>query len=124
MAISDKDFILVLHTMYERHKAVSIAYLRCMHKVGDGTIAEHFANMTVAQIQSAINRAQSHLSSQDSVTGQFLHSIDAVCKNMGHTNDAAKAARLKLFANTVRFGQGSVLFTVTPDDSNCFRIQV
>jgi len=43
---------------------------------------------------------------------------------MAHTNDAAKSARLKLFANTVRFGQGSIFLTVTPDDSNCFRIKI
>ena len=61
------DFILVLHNMYERHKAVSIAYLRCLYKVGDDTIGEHFANMTVAQLQSAINRAQSHLTTQDQI---------------------------------------------------------
>ena len=43
---------------------------------------------------------------------------------MGHTNDAAKSARLKMFANTVRFGQGSIFFTVTPDDGNSFCIQI
>jgi hypothetical protein len=60
--------------------------------------------MTVEQLQNAINRVQSHTPNQDRVTAQLLRSIDAVCKNMGHTNDAAKSARLKLFANTVRFG--------------------
>ena len=118
------DFILVIHNMYEKHKAVSIAYLRCLHKEGDQNIAELFANMTVEQLQNAINRVQSHTPNQDRVTAQLLRSIDAVCKNMGHTNDAAKSARLKLFANTVRFGQGSIFLTVTPDDSNCFRINI
>jgi hypothetical protein len=118
------DFILVLHNMYEKKKAVSIAYLRCLHKEGDGSIAEHFANMSVAQLQNAINREQSHLPSRDRLAGKLLPSVDAVCKNMGHTNDAAKSARLKLFANTVRFGQASVFLTVTPDDSNCFRIKI
>ena len=118
------DFILVLHNMYERQRAVRIAYLRCLHKVGEDSIAEHFANMTIPQLQSAINRAQSHLPLNDSITHQLLRSIDAVCKNMGHSNDAAKSARLKMFANTVRFGQGSIFFTVTPDDGNSFRIQI
>jgi hypothetical protein len=112
------DFILILHNMYEKQKAVSIAYLHCLHKEGDGSMAEHFANMSVAQLQNAINWAQSHLPSQDRITGQLLRLVDAVCKNMGHTNDAAKLARLKLFANTVRFGQGSVFLTVMPDDSS------
>jgi hypothetical protein len=74
------DFILVLHNMYEKQKAVSIAYLRCLHREGDGTIAEHFANMTVAQLQNAMNWAQSYLPCQDRIAGQLLRSIDAVCK--------------------------------------------
>ena len=95
-----------------------------MHKVGNDTIGEHFGNMTVAQLETAINRAQSNLPIQDQTAGRLLNSIDAVCKNMAHTNDAAKGARLKLFASMIRFGRASVFFTVTPDDSNCFRIQV
>jgi hypothetical protein len=110
--------------MYEKQKAVSIAYLRCLHKEGDQNIAEHFANMTVEQLQIAINRVQSHTPNHDRVTGQLLRSIDAVCKNMGHTNDSAKSARLKSFANTVWFGLGSIFLTVTPDDSNCFHINI
>ena len=65
------DFILVLHNMYERQRAVSIAYLRCLHKVGDESIAEHFANLTVPQLQRAINRVQSNLSAQDCTTTQL-----------------------------------------------------
>jgi hypothetical protein len=34
------DFILVLHNMYERQRAVSIAYLRCKNMVGDESLAE------------------------------------------------------------------------------------
>jgi len=116
--------MLVLHNMYERHHAVSVAYLHCLHKVDDDTIAEHFANMTVAQLQSAINHAQSNLPTNDRIANQLLRSIDAVCKNLGHTNDAAKSAWLKMFANNVCFGQGSIFFTVTPDDGNCFCIKV
>jgi hypothetical protein len=43
---------------------------------------------------------------------------------MGHTNDAAKSARLKMLADTVRFGTGAVFVTVTPDDSNCLQIKI
>jgi hypothetical protein len=118
------DFTLVLHNMFERHKAISLAYLRTMHNVGNDTVGEHFGNMTLTELQRAIHRAQSNLSIQDQTAKQFLKSIDAVCKSMAHTNDAAKGARLKLFANMVRFGRPSIFFTVTPDDSNSFRIQV
>ena len=118
------DFTLVLHNMFERHKAISLAYLRCMHNVGNDTVGEHFGNMTLTELERAIHQAQSNLPIQDQTAKQFLKSIDAVCKSMAHTNDAAKGAWLKLFANMVRFGRPSIFFTVTLDDSNSFWIQV
>ena len=96
------DFTLVLHNMFERHKAISLAYLQTMHNVGNDTVGEHFGNMTLTELQRAIHQAQSNLSIQDQTAKQFLKSIDAVCKSMAHTNDAAKGARLKLFTNMVQ----------------------
>lgn len=118
------DFVLVMHNMYERQRAVSLAYLRCKHKVGDTAIASHFADMTLSQLQASINRRQSDMPVHDPVSRQFLQSVDATCKSLGHTNEAAKRARLSMFANIVRFGPGSLFLTVTPDDGNCFRIQI
>jgi hypothetical protein len=43
---------------------------------------------------------------------------------MGHTNDAARSARLKMLSDAVRFGTSAVFFSVAPDDSNCLCIQV
>ena len=61
---------------------------------------------------------------QDQTAEQFLNSIDAICKSMAHTNDAAKGTLLKLFTNMVQFGRPSIFFMVTLDDSNSFWIQV
>ena len=49
------DFTLILHNMFERHKAISLAYLRCMHNVGNDTVGEHFGNMTLTELQRAIH---------------------------------------------------------------------
>ena len=87
--------------MFERHKAISLAYLRTMHNVRNDTVGEHFGNMTLTELQRAIHQAQSNLSIQDQTAKQFLKSIDAVCKSMAHTNDATKGAWLKLFTNMV-----------------------
>jgi hypothetical protein len=43
---------------------------------------------------------------------------------MGHTNNAAKSARLNMLADAVRFGTGAVCLTITPDDSNCLQIKI
>ena len=102
------DFTLILHNMFERHKAISLAYLQCMHNVGNDTVGKHFGNMTLTELERAIHQAQSNLSIQDQTAKQFLKSFDAICKSMAHTNDAAKGARLKLFANMVRFGRPSI----------------
>ena len=118
------DVILVLHNMFERHKVMSLAYLQCMHKVGNDTVGKPFGNMTLTQLERAIHQAQSNLSFQDQTAKQFLNSINAVCRSMAHTNDATKGARLKLFTNMVRFGGPSIFFMVTLDDSNSFWIQV
>ena len=95
------DFILVLHNMFERHKAISLAYLWCMHKVRNDTVGEHFGNMTLTQLKRAIHRSHSNLLVQDQTAKQSLNSIDAICRSMAHTNDATKGAWLKLFTNMV-----------------------
>ena len=43
---------------------------------------------------------------------------------MCHTNEAAKEARQNMFAIVDKFGLPAIFFTVTPDDSNIFRIKV
>ena len=95
------DFTLVLHNMFERHKAINLAYLWCMHNVRNNTVGEYFGNMTLTELQRSIHQAQSNLPIQDQTAKQFLKSTDAICKSMAHTNDATKGARLKLFANMV-----------------------
>ena len=49
------DFTLVLHNMFERHKAISLAYLRCMHNVRNDTVGKHFGNMTLTELERAIH---------------------------------------------------------------------
>jgi hypothetical protein len=80
--------------------------------------------MTMAQLKAAVDRTHAGLPVMDRVSSQFLKSIDAVCKSMGHTNDATKSARLKMLSDSIRFGTSAVFLTVTPDDSNCLRIQI
>ena len=49
------DFTLILRNMFERHKAISLAYLWSMHNVGNDTVGEHFGNMTLTELQRAIH---------------------------------------------------------------------
>jgi hypothetical protein len=43
---------------------------------------------------------------------------------MGCTAEAAKGARSKILSDMVCFGASAVFLMVTPDDSNCLRLQI
>jgi hypothetical protein len=86
------DFILVMHNMYEKNHAMTVAYLHCLQKDDDNSIAEQYANMTLKQIQTSIECAEYGLPILDNASCQFLCSVDATCKAMGHSNQAAKGA--------------------------------
>jgi hypothetical protein len=40
------DFVLIVHNMFERHKAVSTSYLRAKAQIGENTNADLFAEMS------------------------------------------------------------------------------
>ena len=46
------------------------------------------------------------------------------CKVFGHTTEAARDARKKLYALSDRFGPHSIFFTVTPDDECSYRVRM
>ena len=117
-------FILVTHNIYERNRASTLAYLRCIHRDGDLSAAEAFSQFGISDVQQAINRKHSNIAIRDKTMSRFVSSLEACCKHMGHTNEAAKSARLKVFALNAAFGIPAVFFTVTPDDSNGFRITI
>ena len=118
------DFVLVLHNMYERHRAVKHSFLKCINRMGEDSTGESYSKITINSIRSAFACAQSGIPVRDRVLKKFIGDIQAVCKSMGHTNDAAKKARLHMFANIVRFGIPTLFLTVTPDDGNSFRLEV
>jgi len=118
------EFGVVVHNMYERHRAVGVSFLRCKHQSSGTSRAESFADINVEQLRSAINRSNAGMSVADRSSYQFLNSIEAVSRNMAHTNEAAKQARRRMFAMIAKFGVPAVFFTVTPNDSGSFRIKV
>lgn len=59
-----------------------------------------------------------------SMATSFLKSVTTSCKVLGHTAEAAKEARRKLYALSDYFGPHSLFFTVTPDDKCSFRFRM
>ena len=62
--------------------------------------------------------------STNTTTDAFLKAINTSCKALGHTTEAAKAARKGYFSFMDHFGLNSLFLTVTPDDQRNFRIRL
>ena len=80
--------------------------------------------MTFPELKAAIDRTHAGLTVTNRVCAQFLKSVHAVCKSMGHTAESAKGARSKMLGDMIRFGASAIFLTVTPDDGNSLRIQI
>jgi hypothetical protein len=101
-----------------------VSYLHCKNDFNGDSFGEHIAGMSLERFKNAIDRTHAGLEVDDPLARYFLTSVDAVCKSLGHTSEAAMRARFKMFADNVRFGTAAVFLTVSPDDSNCLRIQI
>lgn len=53
-----------------------------------------------------------------------MKSVTTSCKVLGHTTEAAREARRKVYAMSERHGAHSIFLTVTPDDQCCFRVRM
>lgn len=123
-AMHKPAFILVLHCMFERHRALTLSYLKCNNNMGNESVAEAYSNIKLSTLKAAINQSESDQPIRNPVARRFLYDLEAVCKGMGHTNETARKARLHMFASVLRFGPPTLFLTVTPEDSESFRIEV
>ena len=54
----------------------------------------------------------------------LVRTLKSVCKSLPHTNDAARDARTSSHSMAMHFGQPTVFFAVSPNDSHNLRTQV
>ena len=111
----EASFVLVIHNMFERCKALTGAIWRVMG--GNET-----CNVSEEDLNEAVSRKLNGLPPVNGPGESFLDSIHAVKKNMAHTNPAAQAAQAKFLSLTHHFGCPKVMFTVSFDDSLDIRI--
>ena len=110
----EANFILVIHNMFEKSRALSSALWQVK--------GNEKCDVSEEELNLAISRKQHGLPAINGPGQQFLDSINAVKKKMGHTNSSAKAAQAKFLSLTHHFGCPKVLFTVSFDDSLDIRI--
>ena len=82
------------------------------------------SRLTINDIDDAIHCKRSRRQTQTNEGGLLLGAIDAVCKVIPHSNQAAAAARRKMETMQHHFGCPTFFLTVTPDDDNHMLIQI
>ena len=114
-ALHRSDFVLVVHNMFERSRALNGALWQVM---GQGVKCD----ISEEELNAAISRKLNGLPSVNGPGTDFLQSVQCVTKRMAHSNGAAQAAQAKFLSLTHHFGCPKVLFTVSFDDSLDIRI--
>lgn len=123
------DFILVCYHMLCRSMSYETGLIKCRSNYKGTSLAEKVAGLTVADVEKASSDLtfKQHLNESLNVSGcaaDFLKSVTTSCKVLGHTTQAAKDARRKMYALTERFGPHSIFLTVTPDDECTFKVRM
>ena len=123
------DFILVCYHLWCRNASYKTGLIKCKSDYQGKALAEKISQLSVEDIKlasSELSHAQEHNEPLISETPgtSFLQRITTSCKVLGHTTEAAKDARRKVYALTERFGSHSLFFTVTPDDECTFRVRM
>lgn len=114
------DFVLTLHSMYEKDKSLSQASLCCRSLVDGKRLGAQIGSMQNEELETIM---RSFESVEENNHG-FLRTLTTSCRAMGHTNEAAKESRNKMFALWSVFGEPSIFFTVSPCDETNFRIRL
>jgi hypothetical protein len=115
-AFHEAQFVCAVHNMFECSRALTGTIWQVMG-------GHEQCNVTEEQLNLAIARRFQGLPPLEGATGtKFLDSVQAVHKQLAHSNAAAKAARPKFISLIHHFGSPALLFTVSFDDTLDLRI--
>ena len=129
-ALMKAEFILTIHSMWEKEKALTTALIKCKAPFGESNVGTAIGQMSEEELNTAwrwhnIERGRRNQSRPNNNVGfSFLDAIEASCRSMAHTNEAAKMARRRMFSLWYSFGPPSLFYTVSPCDETNFRIRV
>ena len=123
------DFILVCYHLLCRCESYTTGLIKCKSDYRGEPLAEKISKLTANDIECAVSDlSMRQLDGDDShtrnVSSSFLKSVTTSCKVLGHTTEAAKEARRKMYSLTDRFGPHSLFFTITPDDLCTYRVRM
>ncbi len=124
------DFVLVVHNMFERYRAVSASWLCARSSLSTSNYGKLFSQMDTDVLLWVASRCQQGYlranPTSEPVTTEvaFLQSVNAVTKSMAHTAQAAMKSRSEMFAYCTKVGLPTIFFTVTPEDNCNLRINI
>jgi hypothetical protein len=123
------DFILVLHSLYEKQKAMTSASIRMAAKDDDVALASRLAVLNPDKLAEEAKRRldarKTGYGAHDATPEKlFFDTLEISCKAMAHTNHASKAARRRLFSMWYSICSPGVFFTISPCDETNFRMRL
>lgn len=123
------DFILVCYHIICRSTSFKTGVIKCKSSYQGSVLAEKISQLTIKDIQRAASYLAFRQSANEPLIANncgtnFLKSVTTSCKVLGHTTEAAKDARRKMYALTERFGPHSIFLTITPDDQCTFVVRM
>jgi hypothetical protein len=125
------DFILIIHSLYEKEKAMKTVSIRCGAKQDDISLAARIAVLDPTKLaEEAQRRLDNRRSTGYSDTNPntpeklFFDTLEVSCKAMAHTNHASKSARRKMFSMWYSICSPGIFFTISPCDETNFRMRL
>jgi hypothetical protein len=122
------DFILTVHSLWEKEKAMTSAFIRCPAKMSNGeSLAQRLGSLRPEDLieEADIRANHRHRARNDQTPAKmFFDTIETSCKAMAHTNQASKIARRKMFSMWYSICSPGIFFTVSPCDETNFRLRL
>ena len=136
------EFVLIAYQMISRIVSYRSGITKLRPLVKDGkSLAEEISKLSERDIRKALKEVEKESEearlqgpsppptaenggSTASTARKFLKAVDTTCRKLGHTPEAAKAARVNSYAFQTYFGLHAIFLSISPDDECDFRVRL
>ena len=122
--MQQSQFLLVVCSMWQRMESFTKCILHCRSSYNSNTLGESLSKVTKQQVEVAAKHLLEGKKTNDTLLQKLFTSIKGQAAAVGHSNEATKEARQRLFSLWHYFGPPCVFFTITPCDECSFRVRL
>ena len=115
------EVVLVLHHIFSRQISFDTGIMTCRNKHGSRDFTRQINSLKSSDFEESEDRPDPRSNCH---VNSVIESITTSCKSLGHTAEAAGAARRRQFSMMDYFGLNSLFLTITPDDECNFRVRL